>query len=279
MKFPYGKNVFLTGGSSGIGLATAEFLAQSGYTVYAASRNPPSLPDSIAGDGAGGRIIPVRMDVRDPQSVEAAAEAVLSQANIGIVIHSAGIGIACPAEDFPYDAVEGLMQTNFTGVLLVNSRFLPHMRQRGGGLCLIVGSVAGIFPIPFQSHYCASKAALDLYAASLRMELRKYRVRVGLVLPGDTNTGFTGARVYHIDEGSPYYAACLKAVKRMEKDELGGHPPESAATAILRICGRANPPLRTVVGSGYKLLTFLRRLLPDRLVETILRSMYLEGSL
>jgi len=276
VKFPYGKNVFLTGGSSGIGLATAKLLAQSGYTVYAASRNPPGIHGVIAG---GGRIIPVRMDVRDPQSVEAAAEAVLSQADIGIVIHSAGIGIACPAEDFPSDAVTGLMLTNFTGVLLVNSRFLPHMRRRGGGLCLIVGSVAGIFPIPFQSHYCASKAALDLYAASLRMELRKYGVRVGLVLPGDTNTGFTGARVYHIDEGSPYYGACLKAVRRMEKDELGGHPPESAAGAILRICGRTNPPLRTVVGFGYKLLAFLRRLLPDRLVETILRSMYLEGSL
>ena len=296
MKFPYGKNVFLTGGSSGIGLATARLLAENGYTVYAASRNPPQAPDSQHGSQSGngpgnepgglqgnypggGAILPVKMDVRDPLSVDAAAEAVLAQADIGIVIHSAGIGIACPAEDYPPSAVEGLMETNFTGVLLVNSRFLPHMRQRGGGLCLIVGSLAGIFPIPFQSHYSASKAALDLYAASLRMELRAHRVRVGLILPGDTDTGFTGARVYHIDEASPYYGACLKAVQKMEKDEAGGRPPESAARAILRNCRRKHPPLRTIVGLDYKLLAFLRRLLPDRLVEAIIRSIYMEESL
>jgi len=275
MRCPYGKNAFLTGGSSGIGLAAAELLAENGYTVYAASRNPAPAPSSFPG---GGAILPVKMDIRDPQSVEAAAEDVLSQADIGIVIHSAGIGIACPAEDFVSDAVNGLMETNFTGALMVNSRFLPHLRQRGRGLCVMVGSLAGIFPIPFQSHYCSSKAALDLYAAALRMELRAYGVRVGLVLPGDTNTGFTAARAYRIDEASPFYGACLKAVKKMEKDETGGRPPESAARAILRLCGRNDPPLRTVVGLDYKLLAFLRRLLPDRLVEAILRSMYLGGS-
>jgi len=275
MKYPYGKNVFLTGGSSGIGLAAAGLLAENGYTVYAASRNPPPARSGCPG---GGSVLPVRMDVRDPRSVEAGAEAVLSQADIGVVINSAGIGIACPAEDFAGDAVNGLMETNYAGVLMVNSRFLPHLRQRGGGLCVIVGSLAGIFPVPFQSHYCSSKAALDLYAAALRMELRAYGVRVGLVLPGDTSTGFTDARAYHIDEASPYYAACLKAVKKMEKDETGGRPPETAARAILGLCGRSDPPLRTIVGLDYKLLAFLRRLLPDRLVETILRSMYLEGS-
>jgi len=275
MKCPYGKNVFLTGGSSGIGLATAELLAENGYTVYAASRNPPPASPAFPG---GGRIWPVKMDVRDPLSVEAGAQAALSQADIGIVVHSAGIGIACPAEDFPGDAVAGLMETNFTGALMVNSRFLPHMRQRGCGLCVMVGSLAGIFPIPFQSHYCSSKAALDLYASALRMELRAYGVRVGLVLPGDTSTGFTAAREYRIDEASPYYGACLKAVGKMERDETGGRPPRSAARAILGLCGRSDPPLRTIVGFDYRLLAFLRRLLPDRLVEAILRSMYMEGS-
>ena len=271
MKYPYGKNVFLTGGSSGIGLAASELLAASGYIVFAASRNPP---EDIRRFPGGGEIRPITLDVRDPQSTESAAASVKS--DIGIIIHCAGIGIACPGEDYPSDAVMGLMETNWGGVLRVNSRFLPRLRERGCGLCVIVGSVAGVFPIPFQSHYSASKAALDSYAAALRMELRSYGVRICLVMPGDTNTGFTAQRKYEIDGASPYYSACIRAAAKMEKDELGGRPPVSAAKVILKLCGRKNPPARMTVGFDYKLMVFLKRLLPYRTVEFILRAMYIK---
>jgi len=274
MKYHYGKNVFLTGGSSGIGHATAELLAESGFTVFAASRNPSSEVRCFSG---GGEVRPLRLDVRDQHSVDAAVENVLAQADIGIVIHCAGIGIACPGEYFSPDAIAGLIDTNYTGVLRVNSRILPHLRQRGGGLCIIVGSVGGKFPVPFQSHYCSSKAALDMYAATLRMELRDHGVRVNLIMPGDTNTKFTDSRTYEIEESSPYYGACLKAVRKMEKDEIEGRPPISVANAILKICGRRTPPGRMIVGFDYKLLAFLGRLLPDRLIEKVITKMYLEG--
>ena len=274
MKYLYGKNVFLTGGSSGIGLSTAELFAANGYKVFAASRNPASSVQNFPG---GGEIRQITLDVRDPQSVNSATDCILAQADIGIVIHCAGIGIACPGEYFPQDAVSDLLETNYTGVLRVNSRILPHLRNRGAGLCVIISSLASVFPVPFQSHYCSSKAALDQYAAALRMELREYGVRISLVMPGDTNTGFTDARKYEIEESSPYYKTCLNAVRKMERDELGGKPPLSAAKAIFGISGRKNPPLRTIVGYDYKFFAFLKRLLPDRLVETVLRKMYLEG--
>ncbi|MCL2408160.1 MAG: SDR family NAD(P)-dependent oxidoreductase [Oscillospiraceae bacterium] len=272
MKYVYGKNVFLTGGSSGIGLATAELFAANGYTVFAASRNPTAATRTFPG---GGEIRPVKLDVRAMKSIGAAAESVLAEADIGIVIHCAGVGIACPGEDFPEDAVTGLIDTNFNGVLRVNSRFLPALRLRKGGICVIVGSVGGVFSIPFQSHYCASKAALISYSKALRMELRDFGVRVSLVSPGDTATDFTTARKYEIDEDSPYYSTCIKSVKKMENDEQNGRPPLSVAQTILRLCTRRNPPAQTVVGFDYKLLVFLRRLMPDRLVEFILRRMYL----
>jgi len=274
MKRIIGKNVFLTGGSSGIGRATAELLASQGYKVFAASRNPSNDVRSFPG---GGGIYPVKLDVRDQLSVETSTKAVFAQADIGIVIHCAGIGIACPGESFRADAVADLMETNFTGVLRVNSQILPHLRQRGGGLCIIIGSIAGMFPIPFQSHYCSSKAALDLYAAALRMELREHSVNVCLIMPGDTNTSFTQARTYEIDETSPFYESCLKAVQKMEKDERCGRQPLSVANAILKIIERKNPPRRYIVGLNYKFLAFLGRLLPDRIIEIILAKMYLEG--
>jgi len=271
MRYLYGKNVFLTGGSSGIGLAVSELFAAGGYTVYAASRHPPKETRIFPGDG---KIHPVALDVRDQISVCETVSSVLADADIGIVIHCAGIGIACPGEDYPSEAVENLMQTNYNGVLRVNSLILPHFRSRGNGLCLITGSVAGIFPIPYQSHYCSSKAALDLYAGALRMEMRNYGVRVSLIMPGDTATGFTKTRKYEISETSPLYADCLRAVKKMEKDELEGRDPESVARVILKLSTRKKPPAHKIVGPAYMSLVFLKRLLPDRLVELIIRKLY-----
>ena len=272
INYPYGKYMLITGGSSGIGLACAKLFANSGYIVYSASRNPQS---DIEFFDNGGEIRPVKMDVSDPCSVEIATRKILPQADIGIIIHSAGIGIASPAENFSSEAISRLMDTNFTGVLSLNSHILPHFRKRGSGLCLMVSSVAGLFPIPFQSHYCSSKAALESYAGALRMELSECNIKVCLVLPGDTNTGFTGARSYEIDETSPYYNACIKSVSKMEKDELDGRPPESVANVICKLCKKKSPPLRTVVGFDYKVLAFIRRLLPERLIEYILRKIYI----
>jgi len=271
MKHIYGKNVLLTGGSSGIGMATAELFAKCGYTVYSASRNPKNVRRVFDG---GGEIIPVTLDVRDIESVKRATESILTQSDTGIVIHCAGVGIACAGEEFNETAINDLMDTNFNGVLRVNNYVLPHLRKRGSGLCIIVGSVGGVFPIPFQSYYCASKAALDLYSASLGMELHKYGVKVSLVMPGDTNTGFTGARKYEIDESSPYYEDCVRAVGKMEKDELAGKSPESVARVMLNLCSQKKPPARVTVGFDYKMLTFMRRLLPNRFVLFLLRKVY-----
>ncbi|MCL2391454.1 MAG: SDR family NAD(P)-dependent oxidoreductase [Oscillospiraceae bacterium] len=268
---PYGKNVFLTGGSSGIGLACANLLAQNGYKVFAASRTPQTESAYMPG---GGEIHPVKMDVCDQKSIESAAEIILHN-DVGIIIHSAGIGIACPAEDMPIEAVARLMDTNFFAVLHLNSLVVPRFRTRGSGLCIMISSVASLFPIPYQSHYCSSKSALEAYAASLRMELSDTNTKVCLVLPGDTNTGFTGARSFEVKKGSLNYDKCIRAVEKMEKDEIKGRPPISAAQVVLKLCTKRNPPLRTIVGFDYKLLAFLRRFLPQRLVEFILKKMYL----
>ena len=270
--FKYGKNVLITGGSSGIGLATAELLAETGYIVYSASRNPSA---EVRKFQSGGEIHPVTLDVRDTHSIKEAAKTVLDQADIGIIIHCAGVGIACAGEDYPDDAVTNLMETNFNGLLQINSYILPHLRNRGCGLCIIVGSVAGIFPIPYQSHYCASKAAIDSYACSLRMEMKSFGVNVSLVMPGDTNTGFTGARRYEIDESSPHYTACIHAVGKMEKDELAGKPPLTVANVILKLCNSKNPPAKKIVGIDYKLLALMQRILPYRIVESLLQKLYI----
>ena len=275
MKYPYGKTVFLTGGSSGIGLATAEHLAINGYIVYSASRNPD---ENGRGFESGGRICPIKMDVCDAQSVDSAAEFVLSQDVIGLVIHCAGFGIAGAGEEYQADAITELFDTNYHGVLRVNSRFLPHMRNRGCGLCIIIGSLAGIFPIPFQSHYCSTKAALDLYAGALRMELESYGVKVCLVMPGDTKTGFTDSRRFAINDDSPYYDSCRSSVQKMETDERNGCSPESVARVIHKLGVKKHPKAKITVGFSYKVLVFINKILPDKLRNSLLKRIYMRKS-
>jgi len=271
MRYPYGKSILITGASSGIGLAAAELFARAGYTVYAASRHCDETAD--------GPVTNIKMDVRDEASVLRARDIVETRGGVGILLHCAGMGIAGAAEDTPEEAVRAQFEANYFGVLRVNRVFLPMLRsrmreERGGGLVLIMSSVAGRVPLPYQSHYSATKYALDTYAQSLRMEGGRFGLRAALIEPGDTKTGFTQARRMAVPEGSPYAQNCQSAIARMAKDEQNGATPETAARAALKLAGKKNPPVHVTVGAAYKLVMFLRRVLPARRVESILSGMY-----
>ncbi|MDD3243368.1 MAG: SDR family oxidoreductase [Eubacteriales bacterium] len=264
---PYGTSVVVTGASSGIGLACAQAFTEAGFTVWSVARHLP-----LAAEGAR-RSLP--MDVTDEASVQAAAAVMLrSDAPPRIVIHCAGFGIGGSAEEVPAQLALKQLDVNYLGVLRVNTALLPHLRAQGGGLVLMIGSVAGRVGIPFQGHYSASKFALEAYAETLRMESAPFGVRVCLLEPGDTRTGFTDARQSFVPKDSPYAAAARAAIKQMEKDERGGRPPQSAARLALAMAWRRRPPLRRAVGGEYAALLFAKRLLPDAWAEAILKKMY-----
>jgi len=269
----YGNTVLVTGGTSGIGLATTRLLAEHGFAVYAASRSAAGPVEQLPN---GGSIHPLVMDVTSAGSVKSAVAAIKAEAGeIGIVVHSAGIGVAGAAADTPDEAARRQLETNYFGVLSVNRAVLPGMIEARRGLVVIVSSVAALFPIPFQSHYSSSKAALEAYGRALRMECRPYGVQVALVQPGDTRTGFTASRTYDVDAASPFFEACHKSVARMEHDEQNGRPPETAARRILALAIKAHPPVRNVVGLDYNALVFASRLLPVSMIDWVLGKMYL----
>lgn len=272
MKYPYGRNIIITGASSGIGLASAEVFAKSGYCVWALSRRAKPMRTKKCG---AGKIIEYPCDVTSEESVKCAMEIATAKQNIGIVLHSAGIGISGAAEDTEELAVKAQFETNFFGVLRINRYILPHMRNNGKGLVIVMSSVAAQTPIPFQSHYSSSKSALETYAQALRMEVKPFGIKVAIVEPGDTKTSFTQERQKNISSGSAYFEACNRAVSKMEKDEQNGHSPYKPAVAALKISERNNPPIRNVVGGGYKTLMILKRILPDSLVEYAIEKIYL----
>ena len=109
-------SILITGASSGIGLAAAELFAQNGFTVYAASRR--------CDESAQGLIINIRMDVCDEASVLRARDLIEARGGVGILLHSAGMGIAGAAEAPPEEAVRAQFEVNYFGVLRVNRIFL-----------------------------------------------------------------------------------------------------------------------------------------------------------
>jgi short-subunit dehydrogenase len=224
----------------------------------------------------GGSIIPVAMDVTFPPSVEQSVESILSQGGIDILIHCAGMGVASAAAEVPHQGAALQFATNYFGTLRVNSAVLPGMIEARKGLVVILSSVGAFFPIPFQSHYSASKAALEMYGRALRVELRPYGVKVALVQPGDTRTAFTASRIFDIAESSIFYETCRRAVAKMEHDELNGKDPNTVARRIHAIAFQPHPKVRNVIGTDYKALILLSRLLPISLTDQILTKTYLK---
>jgi len=276
MESPYGKVVLVTGASSGIGQAIAQLLKDKGYRVYGTSRKPGSENKSMSADGSG-FIRMLQMDVCSEESVKSAVARIIeAEGTIDIVVNNAGMGIAGSVEDTSPEEVHVQIDTNFYGVHRVIRQVVPIMRINGKGLIINMSSVAAQFPIPFQSMYCASKVAIEAMSEALRTELKPFGIKVSIVEPGDTKTGFTGSRVFAADanESLVYRDKFKKSVGVMIKDETNGPEPIVVAKQIYGIIGKTNPPIRVIVGLQYKVFVFLKRLLPARVVSYIISKMY-----
>ena len=263
----YGKNVFVTGASSGIGKACAMMFARNGCDVTGVSRNTEEKTEHFAG---GGSLTLRKLDVTDEQATREFIEAL---PYVDIAVLCAGMGVAGPAETAPSELTRKQMEVNYFGTLNAAQPCLTRMRARGNGLLIIIGSIAGRVSIPMQSQYSASKYALEAFTDAVRMEMKQYGVKACIIEPGDTKTGFTAARETQEDAG--YGSVLEKSVAKMAADEQNGRSPDSVAKVALALAARKNPPARVPVGLDYKALMMLLRVMPDRGKEFILSRLYL----
>ena len=257
--------ILVTGASSGIGRATAELLAARGLRVFGASRRSPQPTP------AGVRDAWITMDVRDEETVRAGvAELVATAGGLDGVVSSAGYGVFGSVEELSMETARQQFETNVFGVLTVLRATLPHLRQRRGRV-VIVGSLAGRAPIPFQAHYSATKAALDALTLALRTEVAPFGVGVSLVEPGDINTPFNDHLEWGRHEGSPY-AEKLRRCERVVRKSLPKAPgPALVAEVVHRALTASRPRVRYSVGPDSLLVPLGRRLLPDWLSLAMIR--------
>lgn len=276
MKNFYGDVVIVTGASSGIGKATAEYLVKKGFKVYGTSRHPYKA-ERIIDRESGGFFEMIQLDVCSDESVHNAIDYVYKKESaINILINCAGFGIAGSVEDTTADEAYRQFNTNFFGVLRMCRSAAPIMRNQKKGLIINISSVAGIVPIPFQSMYSASKYALESVTEALRMEIKPFGVRVSMVEPGDTKTGFTEKRQFTegSKNGSAYSSVFEASIDTMAKSEMNGPKPEVVVKCIAKIINSKNPPVRITVGLEYKLIRILKGLVPARFLEFALSKLY-----
>jgi len=184
----HGKTVWLVGASSGIGQATAHALHARGARVVVSARNAAAL-DAFVRDHAGAVALP--LDAADPAAVSAAAQSVLAQGPIDLMMYCAGHYREMRAAEFDLAEMLKHQQVNYTGALYLLDALLPAMRQRGAGHISLVGSVAGYRGLPKSLAYGPTKAALINLAETLYLDLQASGVGVSLVNPGFVETPLT----------------------------------------------------------------------------------------
>ena len=252
------KVVIVTGGTSGIGLAAVKALREKGCTVYALSRH---------GD--------IPCDVADEQSARAAVEQVLEkEGRIDILVNCAGFGISGAAELTPLEMAKRQLDVNLFGTANLVNAVIPAMRRQGGGRIVNTGSVAGFVPIPFQTWYSASKAAVQSYTMAMANELRPFGITLAAVLPGDTQTGFTAARNKIDDPDNLYSGRIARSVARMEQDEQTGVPARKVGELIARVALKKRVKPLYIPGFSYNLVNVLIRILPSGLANRLIGLLY-----
>lgn len=251
----------MTGASRGIGRAIAAALKEAGYKVVGTSRHPDDIPDRIDG------IEYVQLDLLDELSIEACVR----KANpIDILISNAGGSHIWPAVEAPIEKVKEQFQLNLFGPIELIRGLLPGMIQRQEGFILMIGSLAGRFSIPFQSSYAASKSALAAFAWALRNEVRGRGVKVVTLEPNHVRTSIKPDIL--LSPGSGFRDEMKRVIRWRENNVGRGSSPDVIAKKVLKILEKKSPKPVYAVGGAGPVFLFLKRLLPDSLVEKQVRK-------
>ncbi len=256
------KVVIITGASSGIGKASASYLASKGYIVYGLARR--EVKDNFNS---------IKCDVTNRSEIERVFKYIYDkEGRIDVLVNNAGMGISGAVEYIDNNKTRDLFNLNTLAYFDTCQVAIPYLKKTKGHI-VNISSIAAIIPIPYQTAYSASKAAINLFSQSLRLELKDSGIKVSAIMPGDTKTGFTAARIKDNNEEG-YNGRLSKSVERMERDEQNGKSPLSVSKEIEKVILSNNPKALISVGIEYKFVYFLSKALPNRLLLFIVDKMY-----
>ncbi|MDR3560533.1 MAG: SDR family NAD(P)-dependent oxidoreductase [Negativicutes bacterium] len=273
------KVALVTGGSAGIGRATALALARQGYLTYAAARHPEIMADPLLPG-----LIPLRLDVTDKASLVAAVQQIeATHGAIDVLVNSAGYSEMGPIEEMSLERLRRQFETNVFGLVCLCQLVLPGMRSKGWGRIVNVSSMGGEFTIPFSGVYHASKYALEALSDALRFEVQPFGVDVVVIQPGVVQTPLGKSTQDSLQSApdSPYAARIVRFRQFLEANSGPGESavlqPEDVADVILQAVQSDHPQTRYKIGAEAEQLPALRRRLSDREWDDMYRQIFGTG--
>lgn len=265
------KTVLVTGASSGIGKATAIYLAQKGYSVYGAARRIEKLQE-LKDWG----VQPIALDITNDGSIIACVDEILTGAGcIDILVNSAGLGSYGALEDVPIAEAKNQLEINLFGAARLIQLVLPEMRKRKHGKIVNISSVGGKVGLPMGSWYHASKFAIEGLSDSLRNEVRQFGVDVIVIEPGGTRSEMTaiGAKDLMRVSGNTVYGKLAAAIGKMYASmEKNSAEPIVIAKLIKKGIEAKYPRTRYAGGAMAKPMLFVRKVVSDKIFDKMLMS-------
>lgn len=270
------KAVLITGCSSGIGLCCAEGLKARGYRVFATARKAEDV-EQLKTQGFEA----FRLDIADSDSIREGVEQLLEVTGGKLygLFNNAGFGQPGAVEDLSRDMLRHQFETNVFGTLELTNLLLPVMRGQEQGRVIINSSVLGFAAMPYRGAYNASKYALEGFADTLRLELAGSGVYVSLVEPGPIRSRFRdNAYALYLKNIEPANSFHRNAYEKMEARLLKKGPstpytlgPEAVLEKLIHALEAKRPKARYYVTFPTYLFAYLKRILPDRLLDELLR--------
>ena len=252
--------VLITGSARGIGMATAQVLANRGHSVVATDISPLSGSEGIQAHA---------LDVTSDDSVARCLEEV---GPLDAIVNNAGIVGGGPVEGYPLDRFRQMLETNTLGPLRLIQAVLPDWRKRGSGVIVNVSSINGRVSSPLRAAYSASKFALEAWTESLHYEVRHFGIRCVLIEPGNTATDMEPIEPH---QGPADYAGLWEQSAGADTKltgPSGSQGPEVVALAIASAIEDPATPLRVPVGQDAETILGLRRSLDDQAFEDAMRK-------
>lgn len=259
------KTALITGAGGGMGQAACRRLLELGWTVFGLDRQAPGSAENLC-------FIPT--DLTDASSVEEAFARVRQQTErLDAIVHLAGVYDLNSLVEMDEQAFTRLFQVNLFGVYRVNRTFFPLL-GKGSRIVITSSELAPLDPLPFTGVYGISKAALERYADSLRMEVNLHGISVSVIRPGAVKTGLLDVSTRALDrfcEETRYYPCNAVRFRRIVNSVEAKHvPPEKIAARVQRAL-TARRPQYTYNVNRNPLLRLLD-LLPKRLQVAIIRG-------
>jgi NAD(P)-dependent dehydrogenase (short-subunit alcohol dehydrogenase family) len=249
MNAPAPKTWFITGASSGFGMAFAEHALSLGDNVVATARNIGKLEALVA--RAPNHVLAVKLDVTKPADIQPAIDAAVRRfGRIDYLFNNAGYGIVGAVEETPDAELRAVLDTNFFGAVAVTRAVLPVMRAQRSGAIVNISSMGGQMSFEGVSAYSASKFALEGMSEALALEVAPFGIKVLIVEPGAFRTEFGAEALRHMPVNAAYKDA-LANIRGLLHGMHGVQPgdPKKAARAVVEALEAEVTPLRLQLGA------------------------------